>query len=423
MSRPSSEWVRLSELGRFRRGRGGTKADAAPDGLPVVRYGELYTQHNDVIREFTAFIEPEAAPKYTQLSPGELLFAGSGETHTEIGKAAAFCGSEVAYAGADTIIFTPGSRVDSRFLGYAVNSVPAARFKARYGQGSSVIHIGAGALAELEVYLPSLPEQRRIAEILDTLDEAIRKTEQVIAKLQQMKQGLLHDLLTRGIDENGELRDPERHPEQFRDSELGRIPREWEVSTLGALSNVVRGSTPRPAKDPRFFDGDYVPWITVGLLARDEWPYLEATDSCLTRLGSTFSRYLEPGTLVLSNSGFGCGVPKVLGIGGCANDGIAAFLDLSSTSDCLFLYYWLRSQTVTLRTRVARGNDQPNLNTDLLRTFAVACPPIAEQRMVARRLFAHDQRVAAERVNLDKLKILKHGLADDLLTGRIRVRT
>ncbi len=73
--------------------------------------------------------------------------------------------------------------------------------------------------------LPPLPEQRRIAEILDTLDEAIRKTEQVIAKLQQMKQGLLHDLLTRGIDDNGELRDPERHPEQFKDSPLGRIPR------------------------------------------------------------------------------------------------------------------------------------------------------------------------------------------------------
>ena len=92
--------------------------------------------------------------------------------------------------------------------------------------------------------LPPLPEQRRIAEILDTLDEAIRKTEQVIAKLQQMKQGLLHDILTRGIDDNGELRDPDRHPEQFKDSPLGRIPRGWEVRPLkdlsvGGISNGV----------------------------------------------------------------------------------------------------------------------------------------------------------------------------------------
>ena len=69
----------------------------------------------------------------------------------------------------------------------------------------------------------------RIAEVLDTLDEAIRRTELVIAKLEQIKQGLLHDLLTRGIDDNGELRDPDRHPEQVKDSPLGRIPRAWQT--------------------------------------------------------------------------------------------------------------------------------------------------------------------------------------------------
>ncbi len=103
-----------------------------------------------------------------------------------------------------------------------------------------MILISSSTLREFAVPLPPLPEQRRIAEILDTLDEAIRKTEQVIAKLQQMKQGLLHDLLTRGIDENGELRDPERHPEQFKDSPLGRIPREWEVAPLENLADNLR---------------------------------------------------------------------------------------------------------------------------------------------------------------------------------------
>ena len=104
--------------------------------------------------------------------------------------------------------------------------------------------------------LPPLPEQRRIAEILDTLDEAIRKTEQVIAKLQQMKQGLLHDLLTRGIDDNGELRDPDRHPEQFKDSPLGRIPREWEVAT--ATSRCYT-----PVRTARSRDEPYRSWVLV----------------------------------------------------------------------------------------------------------------------------------------------------------------
>ena len=96
-----------------------------------------------------------------------------------------------------------------------------------------------------EVNLPPLPEQRQIAAILDTIEDAIHKTEQIIAKLKQVKQGLLHDLLTRGIDDNGELRDPERHPEQFKDSPLGRVPWGWEVTQLGhVLSRIEAGSSP-----------------------------------------------------------------------------------------------------------------------------------------------------------------------------------
>lgn len=90
-------------------------------------------------------------------------------------------------------------------------------------------------------------KQRRIAQVLDTIDDVIRKTEELIAKLKQMKQGLLHDLLTRGVDDNGELRDPERHPELFQDSVLGRIPKGWDVERISFLLEHVidfRGRTP-----------------------------------------------------------------------------------------------------------------------------------------------------------------------------------
>ena len=100
-------------------------------------------------------------------------------------------------------------------------------------------HLSGAKLAQFPLPTPRLPEQRQIAAILDTIDDAIRKTEQIIAKLKQVKRGLLHDLLTRGIDDNGELRDPERHPEQFKDSPLGRIPKEWEITTLSALCAAV----------------------------------------------------------------------------------------------------------------------------------------------------------------------------------------
>ncbi len=82
---------------------------------------------------------------------------------------------------------------------------------------------------------PNTDEQRRIAQILDTIDAQIQETEQLITKLKQMKAGLLHDLLTRGIDEHGEMRDPVAHPEQFKDSVLERIPREWAISELFSI--------------------------------------------------------------------------------------------------------------------------------------------------------------------------------------------
>jgi type I restriction enzyme S subunit len=81
-------------------------------------------------------------------------------------------------------------------------------------------------LGEFSAYFPPIEEQRRIADIHDAADDAIRQTERLITKLRQVKTGLLHDLLTRGIDEQERLRDPVAHPEQFKDSPVGRIPEE-----------------------------------------------------------------------------------------------------------------------------------------------------------------------------------------------------
>ncbi len=86
--------------------------------------------------------------------------------------------------------------------------------------------------------------------VLDTVDEAIAKTEAVIAKLKQVRAGLLHDLLTRGLDEHGQLRDPIAHPDQFQDSPVGRIPRPWEARTLAGLCSYIgSGVTPRGGQD------------------------------------------------------------------------------------------------------------------------------------------------------------------------------
>src|SRR5690606_16610143 len=120
-----------------------------------------------------------------------------------------------------------------KWLSHFLGQHGSVRWIRNHAVGSTMACLNTNILKAVPTKVPPLPEQQKIAEILDTVDEAIRKTDQIIAKLKQVKQGLLHDLLTRGIDDNGELRDPERHPEQFKDSPLGRLPKAWEVTTLG----------------------------------------------------------------------------------------------------------------------------------------------------------------------------------------------
>jgi len=109
--------------------------------------------------------------------------------------------------------------------------------------GSNYPAVNEADVRRLLVPAPDPSEQRVIATLLDTVDEAIAKSEAVIAKLKQVRAGLLHDLLTRGLDEHGHLRDPEAEPEQFEKSPIGSLPRTWEVKVLG---NIVATATDGP---------------------------------------------------------------------------------------------------------------------------------------------------------------------------------
>jgi type I restriction enzyme S subunit len=191
------EWCKtqLGRLGRFSKGKGIRKDQVMTDGLPCVRYGEIYTRHHDVIRSFGSFISPGVASQSQRLLRGDLLFAGSGETAEEIGKCVAFLGDVEAYAGGDIVIFSP-TKQDSMFLGYLMNAPKVAAQKARMGQGDAVVHIGAKNLAQLEFSLPSLEEQTAIATILSDMDAELATLETRRAKTRELKQGMMQALLT-----------------------------------------------------------------------------------------------------------------------------------------------------------------------------------------------------------------------------------
>lgn len=421
----------LTEVGTLIRGRGGSKADAVSEGMPCIRYGELYTHHHEVVRRFHSFIPKDRASAYTALQPGDVVFAGSGETFEEIGKAAAFCGDTVAYTSGDTIVLRPGRSADGRFLGYAVNSASAARHKSRMGQGSSVIHISAKHIGEHRLRLPPLPEQRRIAEILDTLDDLIRKTEQLIAKLRQVKQGLLHDLLTRGIDENGELRDPERHPEQFKDSLLGRIPKGWEVGGLLDLGSQERQPILTGPFGAQLGSHDFtesgVPVLRIGNV---QWGFLDLSTlkHVTPQKAGSLSRFrVRRGDLLFARQG------ATTGRNALADERADGFLInyhiirvATDPAICAPTYLYSVFNSPIVQTQVDREkgrSTREGVSTKTLTSFVLPIPTLEEQQRTSCVIEAHDERQANEERNLDKLRRLKSGLMEDLLTGRVRVTT
>jgi type I restriction enzyme S subunit len=192
-----ADWrdTELSRLGAFSKGRGISKAQVSKHGLPCVRYGEIYTTHQDFIREFVSYISPGVAKTSQRLRKGDLLFTGSGETAEEIGKCVAYLKDEEAYAGGDIVILSP-TNCDSLFLGYLLNYRSVVQQKVRMAQGDAVVHISATNLGAIQLNIPEPDEQSAIAQVLFDIDSEVDMLEARRDKTCAIKQAMMQQLLT-----------------------------------------------------------------------------------------------------------------------------------------------------------------------------------------------------------------------------------
>ena len=156
-----------------------------------------------------------------------------------------------------------GIEVDQTYLEHYLTFVEP-RFR-NASQGSTFEAINSSELNRWPIEYPTFkPEQTKIAEILSTVDRAIEQTEALIAKQQRIKTGLMQDLLTRGIDEHGNLRSEQTH--QFKDSPLGRIPVEWEVGELETVAEFVTSGSRGWAQ---YYSAEGAMFLRIGNLTRD----------------------------------------------------------------------------------------------------------------------------------------------------------
>ena len=229
----------LGQVGTLTKGTGGNKEDEQPTGIPCVRYGDLYTTHKYFIENTRSFIPPESGGQYTRLKFGDVLFAASGETIDEIGKSAVNLLGEPAYCGGDVILFRPHRPLLPRYAGYMMDCHAIARQKATMGRGFTVYHIYGKQLKYLRIPIPPPEEQAAIVRFLDHADEQIRRyiagKERLIALLEEQRQALVHQAVTRGLDPSVKLKDSGVEW-------LGEVPEHWEVVRLGNTGRFFKGN-------------------------------------------------------------------------------------------------------------------------------------------------------------------------------------
>lgn len=162
------------------------------------------------------------------------------------------------------------------------------------------------------------------------------------------------------------------------------IPEGWVWCRLGEIAEIVRGGSPRPAGDKRFYDGQ-IPFLKVGDLTGYEDKYCKEYTHTIKEAGLNKTRFVEADTLMLTNSGATLGIPRICSFATTFNDGIAAFLNLSAI-DKIFLFYFLRSKSDWFLKQASRGQGQPNLNTGIIAETFFPLPPLPEQHRIVQKL-------------------------------------
>lgn len=285
------------------------------------------------------------------------------------------------------------------------------------GTGTTVKGITLPDLKNLQLPVPSFPEQQKIATILSTLDRTIEATKKLINKEKMVKKGLMADLLTHGIDEQGRIRSPQTHT--YVDSPLGgMIPEGWELLRLSDIGQVITGNTPSTEHEEYY--GGIIPFIGPVDFRRQK--YIDEAEKNVSELGSLQSRKIPKNTIMTVCIGSTIGKTAIAIKDSCTNQQINSLV-CSNQFNSEYIFYTM-SQYLQKQLDVEAGLQAvPIVNKSSFSKLLLPCPILAvEQQKIATILSAQDRKIETEETNLAKLRNLKKGLMGDLLRGDVRVK-
>ena len=408
------EVTRLKAVGRIRYGLGQPPRES-PTGLPLIRATNV--NRGRIVEKDLLRIDPENVPigRDAILREKEIIVVRSGAYTADSAIVPKhYAGSVAGYDMVLTVTKAIPEFIAAALLASYLRDDQLVLVSTRAAQP----HLNAEELGTSVILIPPPEEQAAIVRFLDHADQRIRAyvsaKERLIALLEEERQALIHQAVTRGLDPNVRLK-----PSGVE--WIGDVPEHWEVRRVKTLSKVKRGSSPRPIDDPKYFDltGEYA-WVRIADVTASNH-YLEETTQKLSALGQSLSVRLEPGSLFLSIAG-SVGKPIITRIKCCIHDGFVYFPDLKDNEE--YLYQILSTPSPFFG--LGKYGTQLNLNTDTVGGIQVAWPPLWERNHITEFLhdasLKFDEGVAGIRNQIDLMTGYRTRLIADVVTGQLDVR-
>lgn len=398
----------LKHAAEFINGDAFKPSEWVDSGTPIIRIQNL---NGGEEFNFTAHAEP----RYL-VHEGELLFGWSGNRGTSFGPF--FWERPGVYALNQHIFKVVPREVDRRELFWTLKAVTAHVEEQAHGI-IGMVHITKGDLGSIVIPVPPPAEQNAIASFLDRetakIDALIAEQERLLALLAEKRRAVISDAVTKGLNPNAPMKDSGV-------AWLGQVPTHWEVRAIKWLSPVLRGASPRPIDDPKYFDDDgEFAWVRIADSSASDG-VLRGTKQRLSELGSSLSVRLNPGQLFVSIAGT-VGKPCIAGIKCCIHDGFVYFPKLQIRPDFLFRVF----EDGTCYAGLGKMGTQLNLNTDTIGAIRIGVPPSDEidaiLEFIADRSREFDLLRQEVQRGISLLKERRAALIASVVTGQVDVRS
>jgi type I restriction enzyme S subunit len=412
--------IPMAELFTFQNGVNADKA-AYGKGIPFINVLEVITHSTLTEASIPGRISlPPQTSCTFRVQTGDVLFNRTSETQEEVGLASVYMdNSEVVFGGFVIRARPRNSSLDPRFSSYALRSRLIRQQIVSRGQGAVRANIGQQDLSKVQVFVPPLPEQEAIAEVLSNADALIECLEQLIAKKRLLKKGVMQELLTG----KRRLREFADATTGYKQTEVGVIPEDWSVASMGELftfQNGVNAGKAAYGKGTPFINVLEV--ITYPMLVEAKIP---GRISLPPQAISTFR--VQTGDVLFNRTSE---TQEEVGLASVYKDSrevvfggfVIRARPQDSSLDPLFSSYALRSPAIR-RQIISRGQGvvRANIGQQELSKVQVFVPPFHEQEAIAAILSSMDDEIALLEAQLAKYRQLKQGLMQKLLIGRIRL--